>query len=606
MQFKEFATLLAELETTASRNSITEVLTGFLSKLDTAEVKPCMYLLQGRLAPLYVPLEFNLSTKLALKAISYSLHPSSDQILRSPSSSDPSSEVESRYRKLGDVGLVAEEYRKELKEKCEKKEKGVSILDVFKSLNDIASMSGSGSQDAKVRALGKLLTDLDPLSVRYVCRVVIGNLRLGVSYKTILDTLSVAVSGDKSLRDDLDSAFGARADIGGLAEVVLKTSKENIVGVLKDMQIEAGIPVASKLVEREKNAESVFNRLGEAFVQPKLDGMRAQLHYKDGKFMAFSRNMESLTDMFPDLMDAMKKLKVESIVIDSEVIGFDYEKQKYLPFNDTMQRRRKHDVESLSASIPVRAMAFDILYLNGKDISKKPLAERTEILKEIISSSDQKQIAFLETVIVKSSEELEVYFQKQIRSGLEGVIIKAKTSTYDPGTRNFDWIKLKANTQAEMVDTIDVVVLGYFAGRGVRAKFGIGALLVGLPDDRDNRYYSVAKVGTGMSEEMLQTMFKDLQPLIVKEKPNNVVVERSLAPDVWVAPEIVLEIDADEITRSPSHSAGKDILASFEKKETGKGLSLRFPRLKVWNRDKGPLQATSVQELIRMFEIRKG
>ncbi len=213
-------------------------------------------------------------------------------------------------------------------------------------------------------------------------------------------------------------------------------------------------------------------------------------------------------------------------------------------------------------------------------------------------------ITLLETVNVTTAKDLEDYFQEQIGKGLEGIIAKKLGTAYEPGTRNYDWIKLKANTQARMVDTVDAVVLGYYNGRGVRAKFGVGALLVGVYNQDDGKFYSIAKVGTGMTDAEWETIKRDLTPLELPGQPAESVVEKMLHPDVWVEPKIVMEIDADQITRSPSHTAAWDKPASFETDTKGKGLSLRFPRMKVWNRDKDADQATSVQELLRMFELR--
>ncbi len=587
MKFTEFANQLNSLEQTAGRNQMTEDLAEFLPKLSIEEIKPAMYLMMGRLVPAYEAVEFNVSRKLAIKALQ-ELNPEVD--------------VNARFKELGDVGLAVEEL-------VANESSDLSITETYKLLYSISEQEGKGSQEAKLSIIKELYAKLDKLSARYASRVIIGNLRLGLSDKTVLDSLSWAVTGDKSLRGDLERAYGAFADLGSIAEIALYNSDslDKVQKELAKIHITAGVPVAAKLVEREKTAEKTFERMGECIVQPKLDGLRAQIHFDRDKNIkkVFSRNMESLTDMFPDLLVAVAQMPVDSIILDSEAIGYDHENDTYLPFQETMQRRRKYDVEEFAESIPIKSMTFDLLYLNGEDWSQKPLEKRIAKLQELVNQGDKKVIDMLDSPILKTERELEEYFVDKITMGLEGVIGKKLGTTYDPGTRNFDWIKLKANTRSDMVDTIDTVVIGYYKGRGVRAKFGIGTLLVAVYDTELEKYNSVAKVGTGMKDEDWIRIKKDLEVLEVKDQPDNVSVEKPLYPDVWVKPEIVMEVDADEITRSPSHTAARSIKADFEKDPAGKGLSLRFPRMKVWKRDKKAEQATTEAELLRMYELRK-
>lgn len=275
-----------------------------------------------------------------------------------------------------------------------------------------------------------------------------------------------------------------------------------------------------------------------------------------------------------------------------------------------MQRRRKYDIDAYAKDIPVRAMCFDVLYLNGKDITQTPIEERVSILSSLLSGEkipDQVRdgaLQMLETKQMQSQEELEEYFFSKVNTGLEGIITKEANSVYQPGTRNFTWIKLKANTQSHLVDTIDVVVLGYFYGQGARNKYGFGAMLAGVYDAKLDTYYSIGKVGSGFTDEQAPTINADLQKNVVAEKPENYVVDKTLTPDVWVKPKLVMEIVADEITRSPNHTAARGIEAKVKKDDSTKGLSIRFPRLKIWNRDKD--YPNSVDEIVRMYELRKG
>lgn len=592
MKFEEFAKFLAEVEGISGRNEVTVLLAEFLQKIPPEEVSSVMYLLQGRLVPNFIDLEFGFSQKSGLRALSEVL--------------EDEGKVKDLFATLGDVGLVAEQ----VLEKKSDSTKKISVSEVYEILMSIAQAGGKGSQEAKLTLFKDLLLKLDPLSVRYVTRVVMGSLRIGFSDKTVLDALSWAKTGDKRLRKSLDIAYGAKADIGELAKLVLVTKVEDLPEVLSNIKFVPGVPVASKLVERESSAASTFERMGKCIVQPKLDGLRCQIHLLEQpnaaghKVEIFSRNMESLTAVFPDIVEAVQKLPVKSVIIDSEAIGYDLENATYLPFQQTIQRRRKYNIDETVEAIPIRAMAFDLMYLNGEDLSREDVESRLAKLEQILGNSDQQVIQQLETKTMDTKEELDTYFKEKIGMGLEGVIVKKLGTTYDPGTRNFDWIKLKANTQSDMVDTVDAVVLGYFTGRGGRAAFGVGAILVGLYNPDDDKFYSVAKVGTGMTESQLAEIKRDLGPLIAKSQPENVVVNKILHPDVWVQPEIVVEIDADEVTRSPGHTAGVGTQARFETEASTKGLSLRFPRLKIWKRDKKATQATTVAEVLRLYELR--
>lgn len=609
MQLSEFSQFLQKVETTSSRNEITVITAEFLNKLRGEEIKPTMYLMQGRLVPKYIPIEFNMSSKLILRAL--------EDLVENKET------IKKLYHQVGDVGLVAEEVvrdrRLEVRDlgaedrslKLERVEEYRNvridtILEAHKALSEIAEAAGKGSQVGKMSKYKNMILNVDPLSARYLTRIITGTLRLGISDKTILDSISWTVKGDKSFRKDLDFAFGVRADVGQLAQMILE-NKTDAERKLEKIKVQPGTPLAAKLVEREISSEAVWKRMPECFVQPKLDGLRGQLHFdkklKEDKAMIFSRNMESMTDQYPEIIKSLENLNVESIILDSEVIGYDEKRDKYLSYQDTMKRRRKYDVEAYSKDIPVRAMCFDVLYLNGEDLTKKPIEERLKILSKVLGSKSG-SLVMLETKKVSSEEELEEYFKDKVENGLEGIITKEAKSIYEPGTRNFKWLKLKANTRSDLVDTIDVAILGYFIGKGDRSRFGFGALLAGVYDPEDGKYYSVGKVGSGFKEDEMPKILEDMQKLKTKEnkRPENVIVEKTLYPDTWIEPRIIIEIDADEITRSPNHTAARGIKADVKIDDSTKGLSVRFPRLKIWMRDKE--FPNTVQELVRMYELR--
>lgn len=600
MNFKTFAQFLSELENISSRTQMTITTADFIKQLDSTSVKPAMYLLQGRLAPKYIPLEFNFSLKLIIKSLSQAI--AEETILN-------------LYKSKGDVGLMVEEllsnwekYTNQANKldvnnyEYKPKEKNISI--VFEELNTIATASGAGSQEKKLSAYLNLVLSVDPLSAKYISRIIVGALRIGMSEKTLLDAMSWAITGDKSLRKDLDLAFGYRADIGELAKILVDNKFNDLEDKLEHIKLNPGTPVASKLVERESSPEAVWARMPECFVQPKLDGLRGQIHFDRAKNIVeiYSRNMENMTAQYPEIVHSVKELDVDSIILDSEIIGFNEETMAYSRFQDTMKRKRKFDIEEFSQSIPVKAMCFDCLYLNGQDLTSMTLEERIQNLKNALAKPT-KGLSILETTQMHSEEELAEYFREKVEAGLEGIITKQLGTNYEPGTRNFKWIKLKANTRSDLVDTIDVAIIGYYIGRGDRSRFGFGALLAAAYNPKDDKYYSLGKVGSGFTEEQMEQMFKDMSEIKLKEKPENFVVNSTLYPDVWIEPKIVAEIVADEITRSPNHTAAINLEANVPGDDSTKGLSIRFPRMKKWKRDKD--YPNTVEEIVRMYELRK-
>lgn len=604
MKFKEFAQFLNELENISSRNEITERLGVFLKKVELNEVKEIMYFLQGRLVPKFIPLEFNFSDKQVIKALE----------------SKFKIDIKESYLEIGDIGSTVYELFL-IKNKLN--ESDIEINEIYWKLQELAKISGKGSQELKQDKYLNIIEGLDPISAKFVTRIIVGNLRIGFSEKTILDSFSTMVRGNKSLRDEIDIAYGARSDLGELAELIkININNKEIAEVLKTIKIKPGVPIASKLVEREKDPQSVWERLPKCFVQPKLDGLRGQLHFKKLKgeekdesillqaengiiSEIYSRNMESLTDHFPELTKALTEIGVESVILDSEIVGYNERIDKFFTYQETMTRKRKYDVETYSNSIPVRAMCFDILFLNGVDLTMEPIEKRLVLLNEVLSKIKDSPLKILETIQIESEEQLVDYFEREIGKGLEGIIAKGVETVYEPGTRNFKWIKLKANSKSELVDTLDLVVLGFYRGGGSRARFGFGALLAGVYDKNTDTYYSIGKVGSGFKEEEMLKIFEDMDRIKVISKPDNYIVEKSLYPDVWIKPEIIFEVIADEITRSPHHTAGRGIKTNVPREDFNKGLSIRFPRIKRWNRDDKDMP-NSVDEILRMYELRKG
>jgi ATP-dependent DNA ligase len=330
----------------------------------------------------------------------------------------------------------------------------------------------------------------------------------------------------------------------------------------------------------------------ESFCVPMATLHNCQIHKKGKNVRLFSRNLEETTPMFPDLIEGvLTQVKADSVILDSEALAYSPESEEFLPFQQTTQRRRKHGIEEAAKRLPLKAMVFDVMYLNGKSLMELPLTERIKMLEKTVQGDSVLIPQPGEvTTEVKRIEEL---FDDAISKGLEGLLCKKIDSLYEAGARNFNWVKLKRHSAGDLKDTIDCVILGYIFGKGKRAEFGAGALLVGVYDAEKDEFVTVSRIGTGLTDEEWREIHKRADKIRVDHKPAR--VNAVMQPSVWIKPEIVIEVLADEITRSPNHTAGRG--------EDNIGYALRFPRLvKFREDDKKAEDATSVKELVEMYD----
>jgi DNA ligase-1 len=574
MLFKEAALFFQKIEAESSRIEMTKLLAELFKKATPEQAGILCYLTLGELNPPYVGTQFAIADKTLIKAVAHVLQRSEKDITH-------------EVKQVGDIGLILERGDWHAS-------KQLSVSEVYQALHDIEKISGEGSQEEKILSLSKLFVQLDSLSAKYVARIILGKLRLGFSDMTILDALSWMEVGDKSLRADLENAYNICADIG----LIAKTLKEGGIEALKSMQIQIGIPIRPAAAERLPTARAVFEKLGQCIAQPKLDGFRLQVHVDttSGKPLIhfFSRNLIDMSYMFPDLTNIFASMSVKSLICEGEAIVYDETTDTFLPFQETVKRKRKHGIEEVMEELPLQFFAFDLLYFNGQSYLNKTHADRRMELSKIFESLGSNRVQVIEERKISNTKDLEEYFNENISSGLEGLVVKRPDAIYQPGKRNFNWIKLKREEEGHLEDTVDCVVLGYYAGRGKRAKFGIGAFLVGVFNKSEDRFETIAKIGTGLSDDEWKELKKKCDALVVKEKPHNVVCAKELEPYVWTNPEIVCSIRADEITMSPLHSAGKTAEQL--------GYALRFPRFMGYRIDKSATDATEVFEIKRLYE----
>ncbi|MCE7898227.1 ATP-dependent DNA ligase [Candidatus Microgenomates bacterium CPR3] len=568
MLFSDLCKYFERIEATAKRLEKTEILAELLKKIEHEEVRVVINLALGQLAAPYMRRQFNLAEKMLVRAIAQSVRMGT-----------------------GEVTTLAGS--------------GRTILELYERLVVIARDSGTGSQERKQSKLAELLTSSSAIEAKYIVRMVNESLRLGFSESTMLDVLSYWVSGNKDYSERLERAYQMRPDVALLGEEVIG---KGIEGALTGASVVLGVPVIPALAQRLASVDEMIEKMGRVYVEPKLDGTRVQIHYSTSNLFSeldsqpadqqtmfedekpsiwvktYTRNLDENTAQFPELLQIKDEIDAESVILDAEAVGYDPETKKLLPFQMTITRKRKHGVVEATKNIPLRFFVFDILYLNGVSLIDKPLSERRNILEKVLKP---KSILSLNSQIeTDDPNEIRQYHAEQLSAGLEGVLVKKVSGVYQPGRSGFNWVKLKEveNSEGKLSDTIDCVVMGYYWGKGKRSGFGIGAFLVGVAGE--DKILTIAKIGTGLTDEQFKLLYGRLGKIECSKQPDMYVVEKSLTPDVWVEPRIVVEIAADEITTSPSHSAG---------------YSLRFPRLVKFRDDKSVTEITTYTEIEQMY-----
>jgi DNA ligase-1 len=573
MKFSELATFFERIEKNSSRLEITRILAELFKKLTAEEIEKVAYLLQGRVVPAYEGIDFGMAEKMIIKASVSALNLDK-------------SYFEKEFKKTGDLGQAVENFKKQY---SSFEEKDMEVMAVFDFFYRLATASGIGSQEVKISLLSQLIRQLDPLSGRYLVRLPTGIIRLGFSDMTFLDAYSWMLTGDKSLRQTIENAYHVRPDLGLIGRIL---KEKGITGV-KKIEPKIFTPIIMMKAERMSSAKEILKQIGKCLVEPKFDGFRLQIHYKKIKneptVKLFSRSLEDVTYMYPDIVSGVKtEVNSDEFIIEGEAVGYNPKTGAYLPFQETVQRKRKYDITEKALEVPLKLFAFELLYMNGKNFIKLPFIERRKALVgSLIKNKNVKEqvIVVDDQEEVDDEERLEEIFDKAINKKLEGVIAKKIDGIYQPGARGWNWIKYKRSYSAKINDTIDCLVMGYDLGKGKRTGFGMGAFLAGVLDKERDIFVTVAKIGTGLTDEEWRALQVKTQKSKVKNKPKNYLVDKMMECDVWVSPKIVVEIRADEITKSPVHTA------SF---------ALRFPRLEKFRNDKTPEETTTLQELKKM------
>ncbi|MHA1246406.1 MAG: ATP-dependent DNA ligase [Candidatus Thorarchaeota archaeon] len=582
MRYERLARAYEEIESTSGALDKIAIFAEVLKEAEAADIDRVIALTMGKLFPDWKgEPEIGIAEKMAVQVVA-------------SAASVPEKRVHELLRSLGDIGAAAEELLSESVQATLWADE-LTVNRVFDTLYQTAKASGQGSSREKVSLLVGLLSEAQPLEAKYILRTVTGSLRLGLGHMGMIDALAIAFTGGRETRGDIERAFNFCSDLGYVARLLA----EKGIDAVRNISVEVGRPIRMMAAKKLSDPVEIMQKVGgRALVEYKYDGERLQVHKDGDEIVLFSRRQERITDQYPDVVEYVRKhVRSKRCVIEGECVAIDPGTGEMRPFQELMRRKRKTDIEEMSKEVPVRLFFFDVLYVEDRDVTGQPMLERRSILEKIIDVSRDVRLTTGE--VTDSAERLEEIFMAALDTGHEGVIAKAvhEHSTYQAGSRSWLWIKLKASYTEGMSDSVDLVVVGALYGRGKRTGV-YGAILAAAYDDETDTFPTVCKIGTGFTDEMLQEFKERLEPFVTETRDKRIISD--IEADVWFEPRLVIEVLGDEITISPIHPAGRDKIGEG-------GLAIRFPRFTGrWRDDKDPTQATTVTELIELFEQQRG
>ncbi len=586
MKFSELVTYLKKLEDTSSQNAMIGILSRLFRDAGPEEIGIICYFLVGQIAAGYEEVTLDMGEKKVITAISLAIDKDEETL-------------KSRLGEVGDLGTVIEGFDVSPRTKFAEEFSPVhplTITGLHEGLSRIASVSGEGSDQTKIHILASLLAAATPEERRYIVRLVTGTMRMGVGDMTVLDGLAVAFLGSKDQRPPLEHAYNICSDLGYVAT----TLRQRGISGVKRIRITLNRPLRPMLAQRVSRMEEIREKIPSQriAVEEKYDGERIQAHKNGDDVHLFSRRLTNVTTQFPDVVEQVRKhLRTERAVVDGEAVAYDRRNGTYEPFQTLMQRRRTYHITEYVKEIPVRYVVFDLVYCDGESLLETSYPERRNSLEKIVDPSDL--IAVSGRTVAQTLDEIQTYFLDCIHRGLEGVICKsmADNAVYEAGARSWQWIKWKQTYGSELPDTLDLVVIGGYQGRGKR-KGTFGSLLCATYRPEEDVFETVCGLGAGFTDEQLEEMPVKFSEIQVDEKPTRYRVKKEKYPDHWFKPVYVLEVLGSEITRSPMHTCNWD-------EEAGKGMAVRFPRFIRWRPEKSPEQATTSDEIAEIYQRQK-
>jgi len=576
MEFSIIAELFEKMENTSKRIELTNILVELLKKTPKKIIPNVVYLLQGIIRPNFEGVELGVAEKLAIRSIS-------------KSSGLPIKKIEDDYKNCGNLGLTASNILK-LKTQTTFTTEKITVERVYETLFKIANLEGKGSQDLKMKYISSLLNDATPLEAKFVLNILLGTLRLGIAENTVMDALAIGFTGKKEYRKQIEDAYNVSSDLGKVSEVI---AREGLDGI-KKFQISLFSPVRPMLADRIKSEKEATEKMPVEFAaEYKLDGERVQIHKQADKIILFSRSLENITKYYPDIVENIgNSLDVNEGIFEAEIVAINENTGEFLPFQELMHRRRKYKLKEAVLQYPITVNFFDVLYFDGKNCLNLKYSERRKILESSVKENNFAKLVPM--AIVKNENEVEDFLENSINSGCEGLMLKILDAAYRAGIRGGNWLKLKREYRNELGDSLDLVVIGAYFGKGRRTG-RYGTLLLATYNPEKDNFPSICKVGTGFTDESLDQLYQILSNKVILKK--NPRIESEMEADVWFEPELVLEIVASEITLSPIHKTGLDLIRK------NSGFALRFPKFTGKIRyEKAVEDASTVEEVLTLYK----
>ncbi|MEM5782586.1 MAG: ATP-dependent DNA ligase [Candidatus Aenigmatarchaeota archaeon] len=564
MKYALLAEVYEKLESISGKIEKTNIISKILTEASKDLLPKIVLLLNGRVFPSWSEEEIGIANQLMIRAIAKSYGIGVENVIKS-------------FKKIGDLGLVAEEFASKRRQ-ITLGVKELTIEKVFDNLQLIATQTGDGSQERKLNLITELLVQAKPKEAKYIVRTVLGELRVGVAEGIVRDAIAQAFKVSPEI---VENAWFLNPDYGEIAKI----AKEKGELGLKKVKIEIGKPIMVLLAEKAPSLEDAVKSFDKVALEYKYDGARMIIE-KDEKnnFWIYTRRLENVTKAFPDVVELCKKgLKAKSCIVDGEGIAINPKNGRPMPFQFLSQRiKRKYDIEKAVKEIPVQLNLFDVVYLNGEILFDLPLEKRRKILSSIVKTIPGK-LQLAKQLVAKDLKEAEKFYKEALDAGHEGLIVKNLEAKYQPGRRVAGgWLKVKP-----VMESLDLVIIGAAWGTGKRAGW-LGSYILGCRDPDTGKFLECGMLGTGIKEKKTNPndvtfldMTKILKPYIEYEKGS----------EVKIKPKVVIEVAYEEIQKSPTYSSG---------------WALRFPRFLRIRWDKGPEEADDLERIIHLYEIQKG